>query len=330
MSEERERAMRKYSASAIAVLSLVLVGAPGSARAQNDAATTINHIANAYTLVPNITYRTVSNWEAKLDIIQPRGLTAPNPTLIHYHGGGWTAGTKESATISLLPYLQMGWSVVNVEYRLSDVALAPAAVEDSRCALRWVYKNAKQYNFDVNKIVTTGNSAGGHLALVVGMLPASAGLDNTCAGDRSGGSNAPGPSNTDELKVAAVVDWFGITDVNELLGGPNRRSYAVAWLGAMMNREEIAKQVSPMTYVRAGIPPIISVHGDADPTVPYSQKQRFHQALDGTGAAHELVTVPGGKHGGFTDAEQLKNYAAIRAFLTKHKILTGTGAGTSQ
>ncbi len=306
----------------IAVLVVLLFGAPGSARSQNDVTATLNHIANAYVLVPNITYRTVSNWDAKLDVIQPRGLTAPNPTLVYYHGGGWTSGTKESATLSLLPYLQMGWSVVNVEYRLTDVALAPAAVEDSRCALRWVYKNARQYNFDVTRIVTTGTSAGGHLALIAGMLPASAGFDNTCAADRSGGSNAIGPNNTDELKVAAIVDWFGIADVGELLSGPNMKSYAVAWLGAMPNRDELARQVSPMTYVRAGIPPIISVHGDADPTVPYGQKQRFHQALDRIGAAHELVTVAGGRHGGFTDAEQLKNYAAIRAFLTTRRVMT--------
>ena len=149
----------------IVILSFVLFGAPDSARSQTDAAATLNHIANAYTLTPNITYRTVSNWEAKLDVIQPRGLTAPNPTLIYFHGGGWTAGTKESVTLVFLPYLEMGWTVVNVEYRLTDVALAPAAVEDSRCALRWVYKNAKQYNFDLTKIVTTGTSAGGHLAL---------------------------------------------------------------------------------------------------------------------------------------------------------------------
>jgi acetyl esterase/lipase len=313
----------------IGVLVLTLFGAP-PARAQNDVTATINHIANAYTLVPDITYRTVSNWDAKLDVIQPRGLTEPGPTLIYYHGGGWTAGTKESATISLLPYLQMGWSIVNVEYRLTDVALAPAAVEDARCALRWVYKNAKQYNFDVRKIVTTGNSAGGHLALLTGMLPASVGFDNTCAGDRSGGSNPPGPNSTEELRVAAIVDWFGITDVNELLSGPNTKSYAVAWLGALPNRDEIARQVSPVTHVRAGIPPIISMHGDADPTVPYSQKQRFHQALNKIGAAHELVTVPGGRHGNFTDAEQMKHYAAIRAFLTKHGVLTARAANASQ
>jgi acetyl esterase/lipase len=307
----------------IGILLFVQCCAPDSVWSQTDATATLNHIANTYTLTPDITYRTVSNWDARLDVIQPRGLTAPNPTLIYYHGGGWTAGTKESVTLLVLPYLQMGWTVVNVEYRLTDVALAPAAVEDGRCALRWVYKNAKQYNFDLTKVVTTGTSAGGHLALIAGLLPASAGFDNTCAGDRSGGSIAIGPNNTEELKVAAVVDWFGISDVSELLSGPNMKSYAVAWLGAMPNRAELARQVSPITYLRAGIPPIISVHRDADPTVPYSQKQRFHQALEGIGAAHELVTVPGGGHGGFTDAEQLRNYAAIRDFLTKHHVLTG-------
>ena len=289
--------MKKQCLATIAVFSLVLCAAPDSARAQSDATATITHIANAYRFTPNITYRTVSGWDAKLGVMQPRGLTAPTPALIFYHGGGWTAGAKEASTLAALPYLQMGWTVVNVEYRLSNVALAPAAVEDARCALRWVYKNAKQYNFDVTKIVTTGQSAGGHLALTTGMLPASAGMDNTCAGNRAGGSNPPGPNNTDELKVAAVVDWYGITDVNELLAGPNRRSYAVAWLGSMLNREEIAKQTSPLTYVRAGLPPIISVHGDADPIVPYTQKERLHQALDKIGAAHEFVTVPGGKPG---------------------------------
>ena len=322
--------MRKYCLATIAVLSLVLFAGPGPVRAQSgDAAQQIMHIANTYQFVSNVVYRTSSNWEAKLDIYQPRGLTAPNPTVMFFHGGGWTTGAKEGAVFGLLPWVEMGWSVVNVEYRLTDVALAPAAVEDARCALRWVYRNAKQYNFDVKKIVTTGQSAGGHLSLTTGMLPASAGMDNTCPGDRAGGASAAGPNNTDELKVAGIVDWYGISDVNELLGGPNKRSWAVAWLGSMLNREEIAKQVSPITYVRPGLPPIISVHGDADPTVPYTQKQRFHQALDTIGGAHELVTVPGGKHGGFTEQENLKAYAAIRAFLIKHNILTGAGAKTT-
>jgi acetyl esterase/lipase len=212
--------------------------------------------------------------------------------------------------------MDMGWTVVNVEYRLAKVSLAPAAVEDSRCALRWVYRNAKQYNFDLNKLVVTGQSAGGHLALTTGMLPASAGLDLECPG-------------TEDLKVAAIVDWYGITDVNELLDGPNMRTYAVAWLGSMPNRAEVAKRVSPLTYVRPGLPPILMIQGDADPTVPYTQSLRLREALDKAGVPNELVTVPGGKHGNFTVDENLKNYAAIRNFLIKYKLLASDGTKTA-
>ena len=109
--------------------------------------------------------------------------------------------------------------------------------------------------------------------------------------------------------------------MNELLAGPNVRNFAVAWLGGMSNRDEIAKRVSPLTYVRAGLPPIISIQGDADPTVPYSQNVRLHQALDKAGVRNEFVTVPGGKHGGFSDAEMANAYTAIRGFLDKQNII---------
>ena len=162
--------MRKHRLEAITAIALVLCRAPDLARAQGDPTATIVHIANRYQLIPNITYRTASNWDAKLDLYVPRGLNTPNPVLMFFHGGGWTAGTKESSAFTVLPYLQMGWTVVNVEYRLTDVALAPAAVEDTRCALRWVYRNAKQYNLDTSRIVTTGQSAGGHLAMMTGKI----------------------------------------------------------------------------------------------------------------------------------------------------------------
>jgi acetyl esterase/lipase len=209
--------------------------------------------------------------------------------------------------LTFLPFLEMGWNVVNVEYRLGKVSLAPAAVQDALCALRWVYRNGKDYNVDNGQLVLMGNSAGGHLALTTGMIPASAGLDSLCPG-------------TEELKVAAIINWYGITDVNELLAGPNVRNYAVAWLGGMSNRDETAKRVSPLTYVRGGLPPIISIQGDADPTVPYSQNVRLHQALDNVGVRNMFVTVPGGKHGGFSDAEMTKVYAEIRGFLDKQNI----------
>ena len=262
-------------------------------------------IANRYRIVPNITYLTANNFEAKLDLYLPRNLTEPSPTLVYIHGGGWVQGSKEVSTLRLLPYLEMGWSVVNVEYRLARTSLAPAAVEDCLCALRWIIRNAEEYNLDPNRIVISGNSAGGHLSLTTGMLPASAGLDRQCPGD-------------EELKVAAIVNWYGITDVGDLLEGPNIRRWAVAWMGSMDDRQEIARRVSPLNYVRPGLPPILSIHGDADPLVPYSHAVQLHKALTEAGVPNQLLTIPGGKHGGFTRTEILKAYTTIFEFLEKY------------
>jgi acetyl esterase/lipase len=269
-------------------------------------ATWAAHASNEYQITPNITYLTANNYEAKLDVYQRRDTTGPQPTLIWIHGGGWTGGVKESALMSLMPWFEMGWNVVNVEYRLAKVSLAPAAVEDCLCALRWVAAHAQQYNFDPAKLVVSGDSAGGHLALTTGMIPQSAGLDRQCPG-------VPLP------KVAAIINWYGITDVGDLLDGPNRKSYAVAWLSGMPDRTEIAKRVSPLTYVRPGLPPTLTIHGDADPTVPYQHAIRLQEALEKAGVPHQLVTIPGGKHGGFTPEERVRIFTAVREFLSKYK-----------
>jgi acetyl esterase/lipase len=263
---------------------------------------------NRYQISPNLTYLVANNYEDKLDIYHRRDVSGPQPTLIYIHGGGWTGGTKESAFMSVMPWLEMGWNVVNVEYRLARVSHAPAAVEDCLCALKWVVSHASEYHIDSSKIVVSGDSAGGHLSLMAGMTPDSAGLDRQC------------PSNSDVAlpKVAAIINWYGITDVADLLEGPNSKNYAVAWLGSVPNREEIARRVSPLTYVRPGLPPILSIQGDADPTVPYSHSLRLRDALNKAGVPNELVTIPGGKHGQFTPEERVRIYSAVRAFLEKH------------
>jgi dipeptidyl aminopeptidase/acylaminoacyl peptidase len=96
------------------------------------------------------------------------------------------------------------------------------------------------------------------------------------------------------------------------------RSYAVEWLGSMTNRNEVAERTSPLTYVRPGLPPVLTIHGDADPVVPYSHALRLQEALDGVGVANQLHTVPGGGHGGFTVDEYQEAYEVLRAFLERH------------
>ena len=137
------------------------------------------------------------------------------------------------------------------------------------------------------------------------MLTPDAGLDRQCPGNEN-------------LQVAGIVNWYGITDVGDLLTGVNTKSYAVQWMGSLPDRMEIAERVSPLNYVTSELPPIITIHGDADPVVPYQHGVMLHEALDRAGVANELVTVPGGGHGGFSKQEMVRVYAAIRSFLDQH------------
>jgi len=169
-------------------------------------------VGSHYIVHPDQTYGFQSNIALKLDVWELKENEKPLPTVIYIHGGGWLYGDRTGALPQLLPYFARGWNVVNVEYRMSGQSLAPAAVDDCVCALRWVYRNAKQFHFDLDRLIVTGHSAGGHLALMVGMFDSSSGLDHGCPPDPAWG-DVP-------LQVAAVVNWYGISDVNDLLAGP--------------------------------------------------------------------------------------------------------------
>jgi len=269
-------------------------------------------IGDRYWMQPDVVYNVANNTQLKRDVWYPRDNPNPNPTLVYIHGGGWIFGSKEGAVYQFLPFLEKGWRVVNVEYRMASNSLAPGAVEDTRCALRWIYRNAKQYNFDTSKIVLTGHSAGGHLSLITGMLPDKSPLDNRCYADEKYGDV--------KMKVAAIINWYGITDVNDVIQGANLKNYAVMWMGSQPNSAEIAKSVSPLTYIRADLPPILTIHGDKDDVVPYSHATRLHEALDKAKVTNKLYTVKNGGHGMF----ELKDYSAafdeIWKFLKENKI----------
>ena len=299
----------------MAAVTLLGVTSPNLASAQlPDAAAAFVRVAGSYRVAPNITYLRAGGRDLTLDVYQPRTATTATPTLLYFHGGGWTNGSKEGSALTFLPYLEMGWAVVNVAYRLADVAHAPAAVEDCRCALRWVYRNAKEYGFDTSKLVMAGESAGGHLSLMTGMLDASAGFDNECPAEQ--------PPGNPPLKVAAIVNYCGIADVTNVLEGPRRKHFAVQWLGSQPNRMELARRLSPISHVRRGLPPVITVHGDADSTVPYEDAVRMHQALTQVGVPNQLVTIPGGQHWRWPREEYLKAQQAIFKFLEQHGILS--------
>jgi acetyl esterase/lipase len=270
-------------------------------------------IATHYRVEPNIIYLAVGGWNGKLDLYVPRRAGTRMPIAILFHGGGWVTGSKDEIALDVLPYLAMGFAVANVDYRLARVAPAPAAVQDSRCALRWVIRHAEQYGFDTQRLVLVGSSAGAHLALMAALAPASAGLDGLCPGD-------------EPLQAAAVINFFGVVDVAALLGPPNPRDFAVGWIGDGPQRLELARRMSPITYVRKGAPPIFTAHGDADPVVPFAQAKALHEVLDRLGVPNRLFPLRHGGHGQFDGAEVLTVNRAVRDFLVERGIVKRGGS----
>jgi acetyl esterase/lipase len=265
-------------------------------------------LASDYSVSPNITYLEADGVALKLDVYAPRRSTA-NPVVVYFHGGGWAGGDRERAVLRLMPYLEMGFTVVNATYRGARVALAPAAVEDCRCVLRWVAANAAAHKLDLARIVVTGDSAGSHLALTTGLMTADAGMDGHCA---AGGA---------EPRVAAIINWFGATDVADLVEGSNAQKFAADWIGSRADRMGIARRLSPLTYVRRGAPPVLTIHGQADRVVPHHHAVRLHDELRKHGVRNQLISVPGGGHGDFTRDQNEANYSAIRAFLDSLSLL---------
>ena len=240
--------MRTLSTVAAAALALMTAAAsardlkpPSPAAALDSAAL----IATHYRVDPGIIYLSVGGWNGKLDVYVPRRPEGVLPTAVVFHGGGWVTGSRDEIALDVLPYLAMGFAVVNVDYRLARVATAPAAVQDSRCALRWVVRHAAQYGFDPAKLVLVGSSAGAHLALMAALAPASAGFDGLCPG------NEP-------MTVAAVINFFGVVDVAELLAPPHPRDFAVGWMGPAPDAPARAARVSPLTYVAKGAPAVLT------------------------------------------------------------------------
>ena len=250
-----------------------------------------------------------AGWNGKLDLYLPRRPNGVLPTAVLFHGGGWVTGNKDEIALDVLPYLAMGFAVVNVDYRVARVAPAPAAVQDSRCALRWVIRHAPQYGFDPARLVLVGSSAGAHLALMAALAPATAGFDGLCPG------NEP-------LTVAAVINFFGVADVAELLAPPHPRDFAVGWIGPGRDApRRAATRVSPLSYVAKGAPAVLTLHGDADPVVPFTQATRLHAALDRVGAPNRLVPIRGGRHGDFDGNEVLRATHVVREFLLKRGLI---------
>jgi acetyl esterase/lipase len=224
--------------------------------------------------------------ENVLNVLRPRwGAKKGRPGVVVFHGGAWQFGNRDEMIDRVCRrYLRHGFVVANVEYRRG---VEPAA-EDAVNALEWFWRQAPTYGADSNRIVVTGESAGGHLALI--------------AAFRS------------RAHVAAVVNFYGVTDLTALLDRAAIRRALPA-----ENPDAAALRLSPIHYIRSGLPPVLSIHGTADRDVPPSQTVCLTQRIREAGGDASRLSIEGAQHG-FT-AEQLDTaYDAVFEFLSRHGV----------
>jgi len=266
-----------------------------------------------YTGLLDVVYKNVNSTNCRMDIYYPTNVTTAVPVVINMHGGGWNHGFKEEQG-GFSTYFNMGYAVANVEYRMTGEALAPAAVEDVRGAMLYLLNHAAELNINKNKIIFQGGSAGGHLALIAGYLTNNPLYDRDCV------------PYTGDYKIMAVIDKYGPSDLQNFMFYGS----LVDWLGPHATDAAYINTLSPLSYVNAQTPPTYLIHGDADPTVPYTQSVTLQAALQAAGVKNKFTTVPGGGHGGFTDAYNAQSENEITVFLTEVNNQVGTSVNPLQ
>ncbi len=224
-----------------------------------------------------------------LDLWLPNAATKEHrvPLIVWIHGGAWCQGDKRETPAQF--FAQAGYAVASLNYRLTTEARFPAQIEDCKAAIRWLRAHAAEYNFDPDRVGVFGGSAGGHLAVMIGLTGDDREFDDT-AGYRNLSS-----------KVQAVCDWSGPSDLTTFVkqSGPKfALSHQLEMFlgGKLEDNRELALKASPISYVASNEPPILIMHGDADELVPHEQSEELVAALKKAHDDVQFVTVKGGGH----------------------------------
>jgi acetyl esterase/lipase/type 1 glutamine amidotransferase len=244
----------------------------------------------------DVSYGVAGGIPLLLDIYRPTDRAGETlPVILMIHGGGWRSWpdgkwTKATDAQTATAFAKRGYWVASIDYRLSDVARFPAAVQDCKTAVRWIRAHAGEHRVDPARIGVWGFSAGGHLALMVGCTDPRAGFDMD-SGDGSGIST----------RVQAVASWAGLSDLADPTGPRKmegeREDLARRFIGGTFaEMPEAYRKASPLGYVSRTSPPTFLVHGDRDEKVPYSHSEAMLERLKSVGVEATLLTVKGAGH----------------------------------
>lgn len=255
-------------------------------------------VVSGQSTTTDIEYARVGERVLNLDLHLP---VQSNPPLIVYvHGGAWRAGSKSDVPIAKL--LDHGYAIASVDYRLSTEAVFPAQVHDIKAAIRFLRAKSDLFHLSTQRIAIIGSSAGGHLAALVGVTNGHHELEGKV-----------GEHLEQSSDVQCIVSLFGASNLQTILPqstafGLKMRVPALQLLlgGQPEEKPELAKLASPVAHLDQADPPLLLIHGDADPQMPPQQSQEFAKAYEAMKLPVQFVMIPGAKHGGaeFYDAER--------------------------
>lgn len=242
-------------------------------------------VLHAPVITKDIVYRKVEDNEIKADFYYPeKPLREPAPFVIVIHGGSWMQGKRSDMAPLCEGLAQSGLASATIDYRLSPRHKWPAHIQDSQAAVRYFRANAEKYKIDPNNFGATGASAGGHLALLLGL--------STTSWEPKATDN---PQVSESVKC--VVNFFGPTDLTQDFNPALANIVCQQVLGVKYDKtNKDIINLGPLAHVTKSAPPIFTIQGDADTTVPPKQANRLDEALKAVGATHTLRMIPGMAH----------------------------------
>ncbi|MDX3855305.1 alpha/beta hydrolase [Streptomyces sp. AK02-01A] len=277
-----------------------------------------------------LSYATNSGYRARLLDLSVPATTGSAPVVVWIHGGAWMEGDRRhppptvSADLLFGSLLRAGLAVATIDYRHAREAPFPAQLHDVKAAIRYLRHYAERLGIDGTRIGVWGESAGGHLAALAGLT----GADHAALEALEGLEGLEGTEGVTEgdTTVAAVVDWYGISDLRPLL--PDRPGpddpFTTLLGGDPADRPRLAAAASPVSYARSCAPPFLLIHGSRDTLVPFEHSERLAGLLRAASNQVELVAVPGAEHI-FLNADVGPLVARSVAFLAHHLRRPETG-----
>jgi len=261
---------------------LIVLTMTSSLRAQAPA-----QVPDTVIVEKGIEYANPDDQHLQLNLARPKTGDGPFPAIVCIHGGGFRAGKRESYDGLIVRLAEQGYVAITVTYRLAPKYQFPAAVHDTKAAVRWVRANAAKYKIDPSRIGTTGGSAGGHLAQFLGVT---AGVK-----EFEGDAGNPGESSA----VACVVNVYGPSDFTKSYGkSVDAAEVLPLFLGGNLEKaRKLHLKASPLYWVTPVAAPTLCIHGTLDKYVAHEQAVWLVDKMNAAGAEAELLTLEGAGHG---------------------------------